>query len=343
MKLINTIDVYNTPKQIQLLQGDLTDIPSHFAVHLLVISAFPDDYFPTPTSLIGALNRKGINVDSLARLKDRDLRENFSCWLSAKFSPPVSGVRFERILCFEPLNRGKPPEVVSDIFRALTPILAEHAEINSIAMPILASGDQGSSVSDMVSALLQASFQWMKKGLPLTYLRIVAHSNADAVEGSAVFEDFKLSLKNEGQPEDDIVSMEFDVFLSYAHENKKEMELLENALRQIDPSIRIFLDRKSIDIGAAWQPEIFESLDRCSKVVALFSPEYLKSKVCKEEYNIAWVRSRETDTNIIFPLYIYSAELPTYMKYRSYLDCREGNQKKVTEASEQIIALIHRQ
>ena len=85
MKLINTIEVDNTLEQIQLLHGDLTDIPSHFAVHLLVISAFPNDYIPTPTSLIGALHRKGVNVDSLARKKDRDLRANFHAGCHLEF------------------------------------------------------------------------------------------------------------------------------------------------------------------------------------------------------------------------------------------------------------------
>ena len=62
------------------------------------------------------------------------------------------------------------------------------------------------------------------------------------------------------------------------------------------------------------------------------STSHLASKVCKEEFNIAWVRSRETDRDIIFPVYLYSANLPTYMKYRSYLDCREGDPAKIEAA-----------
>jgi hypothetical protein len=50
-------------------------------------------------------------------------------------------------------------------------------------------------------------------------------------------------------------------------------------LLRLAPDVRIFLDRKSIDVGSAWQPAIFESLDQCRKVVALFSPAYLRSKV----------------------------------------------------------------
>ena len=82
----------------------------------------------------------------------------------------------------------------------------------------------------------------------------------------------------------------------------------------------------------AWQPEIFENLDRCRKVVAMFSPQYLKSKMCKEEFNIAWVRGRKADEDILFPVYLYSADLPTYMTYRNYADCREGDLTRIGSA-----------
>src|SRR5262245_27601159 len=123
-----------------------------------------------------------------------------------------------------------------------------------------------------------------------------------------------------------------DVFISYAHENAADVQIFERALVKANPEIKIFLDRKSIDIGMAWQPEIFESIDRCRKLVAMFSPHYLASKVCKEEFNIAWVRSRNVGRAIIFPVYLYSAALPTYMTYRSYLDCREGERAKIEAA-----------
>ena len=329
------------PKRIELLQGDLTKIPDQFGVDLLVVSAVPGDYIPTPSSLIGALHRKGLIVGSLAMMKDRDLRKTFSCWLSQKISPVAEGLRFERILCFEPLARGRSPQVVGDIFRALTPILAEKPEITSVAMPIVAAGDQGQSVSSILNPLLDAAFHWMEKGLPLTVLRIVAYSDVEASEAADTFARARSRFQGEsGESAGEPRGMDYDVFISYVHENSREMECLEKNLRLARPEVRIFLDRKEIDIGSPWQPEIFESLDRCAKVATLFSPDYLNSKVCKEEFNIAWVRSRNEDSDIIFPIYVYSANLPTYMTYRSYMDCREGDDVKLTEAASRLIALL---
>ena len=74
----------------------------------------------------------------------------------------------------------------------------------------------------------------------------------------------------------------------------------------------------------------------------MLSPDYLASRVCKEKFNIAWIRSRETHQDIIFPVYLYTADLPTYMKYRNYIDCREGSRTKLTEASQHLVATLGR-
>jgi hypothetical protein len=306
---------------------------------LLVVSAFPNDYTPTSGSLIGALERKGLSVRSLASEKEIDLREAFSCWLSREFTPRDPGLRFRRILCFEPRRRGEPPEVVGDIFRALTPILAEKPEIRSIALPVVAAGDQGYGVAEMLVPLLDAALHWLENGLPLDRVKVVAHTDAQAEEALEVFSRQKGEYLSDVQPTG-TEGAEYDVFISYSRANASESEAMERSLRESRSDIKIFADRNEIDIGSAWQPEIFESLDRCRKVVAMLSPDYLASKVCKEEFNIAWIRGRETDVEVIFPIYLYTTALPTYMKYRTYFDCREGDRSKIAEASTSLLAAL---
>jgi hypothetical protein len=167
-------------------------------------------------------------------------------------------------------------------------------------MPIVAAGDQGYSVSSILVPLLDAAHHWMKKGLPFTVLRIVAHSDSGAAEAADAFALAKAKYLGESSElPSEPLGMDYDVFISYPHENAVEMESLDRNLRLVDPRVRIFLDRKDIDIGSPWQPEIFQSPDRCIKIVTLFSPDYLKSKVCIEEFNIAWVRSRNGESYII--------------------------------------------
>ena len=384
MKTLSSIQVHGAkPRRIELLQGDLTELGADEGSDLLVVSAFPDDYLPTRTSLIGALHRKGLSVAALAKDKSVDLRDNFSCWLSKPLSPTDPGLRFTRILCFEPSKRGAPPEVVGDIFRALMPILAEEPDINSIALPIVAAGNQGCSVAEMLPPLLDAALGWLEKGLPLDCIKIVTLRDTQAAEAERIFnarklayltprpaaatplagDDFLLGggVDRGGASDGNFRSMdsgiaspdtapapafetpaepEYDVFISYSRKNAHDSEMLEKTLRRLRPEIRIFVDRKNLDVGCAWQIEIFESLDKCRKIVAMLSPEYIASKVCKEEFNIAWLRGREADDDIIYPLYLYSAPLPTYMKYKNFLDCREGDAQRIEEASRRLLETL---
>lgn len=340
MKLLDSISVRGGQhKRVELHQGDLTDLAATEAFDLLVVSAFPDDYIPTSGSLIGALHRKGLSVELLAHDKEIDLRANFSCWLSKEFTPHNSGLQFRRILCFEPFVRGQPPELVGDIFRSLTPILAERPDIKTVALPVVAAGDQGFPLVAMLAPLIDAALHWLEIGLPLDCIKIVTHSDARAQEALRVFSVQKAQYVMSAQ-RGVTQGIDYDVFISYSRANSHECEALDRALREARPSIKIFVDRKEIGIGSAWQPEIFERLDQCRKVVTLLSPNYLESKVCKEEFNIAWIRSRETATDVIFPIYLYTTALPTYMKYRNYFDCREGDKSKIDEASKKLLAAL---
>jgi hypothetical protein len=229
---------------------------------------------------------------------------------------------------------------VGDIFRALTPILAEKPEIRTIALPVVAAGDQAYPVADMLAPLLDAALHWLENGLPLDRVKIVAYSDAQARDAFEVFSRQKADYVSAVQAAEKTQGADYDVFMSYSRANAHESEAMERALRESRPDIKIFVDRKEIDIGSAWQPEIFESLDRCRKVVAMLSPDYLVSKVCKEEFNIAWIRARETDDEVIFPVYLFTAALPTYMKYRNYFDCREGDKSKIVEATMSLLAAL---
>ena len=46
------------------------------------------------------------------------------------------------------------------------------------------------------------------------------------------------------------------------------------------------------------------------------------------------------DDDIIYPLYLYSAPLPTYMKYKNFLDCREGDAQRIEEASRRLLETL---
>src|SRR5688572_2608214 len=92
--------------------------------------------------------------------------------------------------------------------------------------------------------------------------------------------------------------------------------------------------------GASWQREIFDALETCSATAVLFSPDFLNSNVCKEEFDIAWARRRDDKQVLIFPLLVRDANLPTYMRLINHADCRVSDAAKIRTAAESLVELL---
>jgi hypothetical protein len=338
MRLIDAIEVTSgsNKRRIELYQGDLTSLNPHDAVDVLVVSAFPNDYTPTSTSLIGALYNKGVVVSDLARSKSVDLRDSFSCWMSPNVNAPDSGIQFRRILCFEPSLRSTPVALVGDIFRALAPFLGDDPPVSTVAMPLITSGDQGYPVALVLPALIEAAVHWLKIGLPLNCLKIVAYSDRSAHEAESLF--VQMRQKYLEQDSTSSHGFDYDVFLSYSRHDAAAATEIEELLT--GHRLRVFFDSHSIEKGVAWQQHIFSALDSCAKMIAMYSPAYITSKVCQEEFNIAWARARKLSQKIIFPVYWQTADLPTYMEMLDYFDCREEEESKIAGACDALMAAL---
>jgi hypothetical protein len=331
LRVVDTLVVNRggPPARIELCVGDLTTLQAEDAVDVLIVSAFPDCYTPLPGSLIGALARKGISVEELARHKEVDLRQSFSCWMSPRLVNLPPGIHFVRILCFEPYARGAPAELVGDIFRSLSPFIGENPPIRTVATPIPASGYQCADPEKMLWLLVQAAVHWMAVGMPLSRLKVCALPGPNVESLQNAFQELKRACAPQAPTSAN--SFKYDVFMSYAHADLNEVSIFEHKLTEAMPEVRLFIDRKALNPGAVWQQEIYESLDDCRKVVALLTPAYLGSKVCLEEFNIALCRNREADRQILSPVYLYSANLPTYMKVVQFFDCRECEPAKIDQ------------
>jgi len=236
MKLLNSIEVSykNQKKCIELYQGDLTNLTRDEYFDVLIVSAFPNDYVPTSSSLIGALHKKGVSVSLLARTKELDLRSIYSCWLSSELNPSeYKGIGFRRLLCFEPLIKGEPPyKLIGDIFQTLTPLTIQFG-IKSIAMPLLATGDANYPVDKILGPLIETSVNWLNLGLDLDVIKIVAYDEKKSLEAATIFEklkdkysNFSIRTKN---------SFNFDYFISYSHNDSTLADYLHTKLKNQSP------------------------------------------------------------------------------------------------------------
>ncbi len=329
MKILDQIQVTCNGKirTIGLYSGDLAGISASEAVDVLVVSAFPESYYPSKNSLIGALFNAGISVEALAQDKEIDLRRFSWCWLSRPVSQTNAG--FRRILCFEPPIFGNACEIVGDIFRSIMPIAAGKEKIRSIAMPIVAAGDQGGSPEKMLSALATAAAAWLQNGLPIEQIKVVIRQGTDSVSLEAIFAEVKRQI--EGEKSDSFTpsgkNYQYDYFCSYSHKDKDLIDDFVAVLLQHRSSLRIFVDRYELKTGSSWQAHIFEAIDQARKIICMLSPDYLASKICKEEFNIAYCRHRESDTGVLIPVYLRQTDLPTYIRLCQYVDVSSNREQ----------------
>jgi hypothetical protein len=351
-------------RHIKLLEGDLSRIPRHEAVDILVVSAFPGDYRPSPASLIGALNRRGVSVLRLASEKEIDLRREFSCWLSRDLSDVHPDIGFRRLLCFESGRTGSPAEAVGDVFRALMPFALGESPFRSIAMPVLAAGDQGYAPEVMLGALFDAAAHWLAHGLPVDVIKIVTYDPRVSGRLAATFRAVRsrhaapaasvavapdespalLASKTEQSlsatamvyRENPSVGSGYNYFVSYSRKDSGEAAWLVEGIKAANSTVRIFQDQLALKTGQAWQDEIDRALEACDRVIAIYSPSYFESKVCLEEFNMARLRHRETNRGVLVPIYLRTANLPLYMRSLHYFDCREADIGRLRDASRQL-------
>ncbi|HMX41917.1 MAG TPA: toll/interleukin-1 receptor domain-containing protein, partial [Saprospiraceae bacterium] len=308
------------PRIIQLFQGDLSERSEATDADLLVVSAWQGNYVVTRHTVITALDRKGLSVAALAQDMQEDLRASFHAWLSKPLdlAPPLPP--YKRLFCFEPPNDAEVKALVGDIFQGLMPFLGkEMYGLRSVAMPLVAAGDRGANPLDILEAILEAVVQWMAHGLPLEKLNIVEYSENRAFEMNGAFEILKRQYARFARPKR---RFKYDLFVSYSHENTEEVLAIVGEMQRQRPDLEIFLDRQDLNTGSVWQQALYDALDNCAKVLSFYTPTYLSSKVCKEEFNIAVFRHRDSEEGVLIPVYLIEAALPTYMKLIQFIDAR---------------------
>ncbi|MEO5996778.1 MAG: toll/interleukin-1 receptor domain-containing protein [Chitinophagaceae bacterium] len=184
MKILDSITVQQPNKvaEVQLFQGDLSNIPPEQKVDILVVSAFPDDYTALPGSLVLALEEKGLSMKELAANKSDDLRAQVGCWLSGPIPAPLQAkLNFRQVLCFEPGSESSDAvEVVGNIFRCLNTFVFEET-VTRVALPVIATGYQKVPFEKMFPVLIDNAIFWLKQGLPLDCIKIVIR-NEDYIE-----------------------------------------------------------------------------------------------------------------------------------------------------------------
>jgi len=320
---------------ISFVHGDLTKILRDNPVDALLVSAFPDDYTETPSSLIGALSRAGVSVAELASSKADDLRSAFRCWVSHPLQPELAtSLGFKRIICFETSHAESLSDGIMAIGQALSAVVTTH-QIRSVAMPLIATGDQGNAITDVMPPLLETLTRHMRPGARLQHVMIAAYDESRIPEIRNEVAKFR-SRPIVSPP----LQAGHDVFISYRHTDKEAANHLEKAILATRPETTIWIDREKLELGHRWNDEISAAIDSTRLFVPCYSKGYFNSPICREELTAAHIRRRAMNKSFILPVLLDDVKLTSFHQVTQYHDSRGGAVEELTTAAQLIVARL---
>jgi hypothetical protein len=237
--------------------------------------------------------------------------------------PGADGIHFRRLLCFEPHWRGlrrHPSQAVEELYQALAPFLGGALRLNTVAMPLLATGSIGCEVEAMVEPMVDGALRWMLSGVPLRAVRIVCYDADSATRAQGVFQGLRERYARH------------DVFISYCHQDARRVVPFCDDLRSRLPHLRLFRDSDNLKPGMNWRDELIRAIRTSTFFVPFYSPHYLNSDMCMTEFYMALMGQEQTGQPHFFPILLADARLTRSMSERHYEDGRLAATDRLPEA-----------
>lgn len=303
-------------RHLDLCIGDVTE--GDKPADLLCISAFPNDYTPTPQGVIGALAAKGVSIEMLARDKAYDWRELWNCWASKPL--PGTPLAAKRFLCFEHgwgatshlITTESAPELVGNVFRAVHELVMAEASpvvrsgdttLDCIRLPLLASGDQRADRGAMLDATIRQGYLRLVSGLPVKRVEIVLHPSAPdlhqlLVRAGQAFE----HVRSEWTQQHGSDARDYDFFISYRHADLDHLTPVVDAMRTLEPGIRLFIDRERLEVGCYWKTALIGGLASSERALCFVTDSYSDSRECMDEFHASLCIARERADGFLRPV-----------------------------------------
>lgn len=298
--------------------GDILEISLQTPNDLLVISAFPNDYSVSNKSVIAQLHKRfHISVRKLALDKELDLRKRWQCWISKPFKHHIGTEAFEkRIVCFEnAFNQVDADDEeddmtlkIANIYRSISEFILwykpQNETIDSITIPIVASGDQLGDWKKNLEAIVEEAYLKISNEteFPVKKIRVVlweqsSHLHHLICESGRLLERFlhtQVKLP---------VHYAYDLFISYSHKNQKIVFDFLEQLKIKKPNLKIYIDQEQLYIGMVWKKELLRAIHSSRFFFSFVSANYLSSDHCSDELNAARCRHLK-NSKYIFPFLI---------------------------------------
>ncbi|XP_071958716.1 uncharacterized protein [Antedon mediterranea] len=139
-----------------------------------------------------------------------------------------------------------------------------------------------------------------------TYMGLVQYIDCLRVKISHACEQLALTLNVDVHAEiHEHPTLEYDVFISYCHRNTEQAAQLREILTKLDQNLKVFFDTQELKTGTTWQQTLYHAIDGSTMLVAMVTKDYLKSPVCREEFNLALAKHSQKNRDLtLIPIFL---------------------------------------
>jgi hypothetical protein len=166
---------------VELVEGDVTQV----SCDLLAVSAYQGGYFPTPGTVLGALQENHNFWLSDENVRPAfDLRDQFGIWVTQE----LLNLPFRRVLAVEMTALGPETgmllrqleESVENVFVGLAILESKGIDVRRLAMPMLGTGNQGLDPAAVVGPLIAKTRAAIARSSSLEKVQFVVRSSETA-------------------------------------------------------------------------------------------------------------------------------------------------------------------
>ncbi|MBL8529817.1 MAG: toll/interleukin-1 receptor domain-containing protein [Burkholderiales bacterium] len=110
--------------------------------------------------------------------------------------------------------------------------------------------------------------------------------------------------------------------LDFVHQLREELSLLRGQPAQI------FVDVGEIQAAESWDEQIEESLLRSKMLLAMLTPRYSESPLCKKEYLTFAQRARRSQSVLLVPVLVRGETFPAWLHEFRWVDLRKFSSQR---------------
>ena len=280
-------------KSVEVYHADVCKFSE--PIDILTTSAFRGSYIPMEGTVFHALDRRGISVQTLAKAPMIDLRQPCHIWLSREVED--ARCQIGRIGCVELLGEDQIDQEVTSVEGAMLDSIRAYfamldmaaiygVPMQTVALPLLGSGDQNISAHLMLVPLIRECVAFLKRNRNVRRICFIERDLHKArMIGEYVMDSYQLMQAGALKPVPEQETRK-QAFISYS---SGDLDVARSLCEKLEArGVSVWYAKR--DCKDAYAGSIVEALEKSQCFILILSRNSLASQHVLNEIDLAFQR-----------------------------------------------------